>query len=169
MPKISWKAYPRLWSAPRIGGGVVQAVGLGPANVVGGKFEPFDVHGVLCRSPCRSARQPSGLRRPARLRALPAAPCVRNSSIIASSSPKRSGRSPRVFVGQDALLIELHGKPDGHARRHGVEPELVAEAVRGDDRIQIFHTGGAPERVHRLELRPLGQNARVLSTRASFI
>ena len=68
-----------------------------------------------------------------------------------------------VFEGDDAALEELHGEGDGHARRDRVQAVLVRSAVGGDDGVRVRDARDAAERVERLVLGALGDDAGVRS------
>ncbi len=80
---------------------------------------------------------------------------------MATSSPKASGLPPVWRLRQQALLGEFHGETDGHARRHRIEPQFVAQAVGGDDRIHVSHARRGAQGVEGLELGALGHKAGV--------
>ena len=129
-----------------------------PAHVIGGKLQTLHVHGVVGRGAADLLRRRLHAVGEQVAETLPVRHLVQqlhHGHVVAEGE----WLAPGLRLRQQALLGEFHGEADGHARRHRVEAQLVAETVGGDDRIHVAHACGGAQRVEGLELGAFGHEA----------
>jgi len=138
------------------GGSHAKAVGLGAPHVIAGQLEPLDVHGVLLGALADLLGRhfgPVGKQVPEPLAFAHQVKQFDHGLVIAEAQLE----SARVLQCKDSPLEQFHGKGDGDARRDGVEPELVTDAVGSDDGVGIINACATAEGVERLVFGTLGE------------
>ena len=73
---------------------------------------------------------------------------------MASAFPNPEFHPLGVGLGQDALLIALHNKPDGHARGKGIQGISVAELTPLEYSRQVIHKKERTQSAQRFISRP---------------
>ena len=141
-----------------IGGRIVQSVGLCAPDIIGGQFQALDMHGVFLAALADLFRSHPGAVRenvPDPFTKGHQFENLHHRLIIA----EMEFQTARIIGAQDALLIQLHGKADGHPGRHAVQPQFIGQSVRSNDGIDVVHTGLPPKGVIGLVLRAFSQYA----------
>ena len=121
-------------AAATIGGGILEAVPLNAAGIVGRQFEFLDRHRKLRRSVERG--QAVGAQREFGAKAL-AGPHAARPLDDRLSGTELQRRTIDLVRGQDSPLVHLHGAGDGGPGRDRVESVLIAQVIRLDDRFQF--------------------------------
>jgi len=138
-------------TAAPIAGGVVQAQPLEETGVIGGHLLLLDRHGELRMAVLgRQTGRPLG-----QLGAeSPDVPRVLDQ--LHHSLLRAEGQlHPRLLLREGSHLVELHGAGHGGSQADRVDPQLVAEEVRLQDRVQVVDAAVRAEGPGGLILGPL--------------
>ena len=136
---------------PPVAGGVPQAKAFGEARLLTRQFQPLDVHGVafrLAAEGLRGAAHPLGQQV---AQAPPMGDALDQAQDGRGVAPfQRKG----LIAGQQAPLVQLQGKGDGHAGRDGIQAVAVAQSVGVENDLRIVDPAQGTKSVGRLVLRP---------------
>ena len=109
----------------------------GSPDVVGWEFQSLDVDGILFRTFADSLRRCLGAvcKQAADSLTVGHQPEHRDHGFVI---PEIELQAAGIFVGENPLLVQFHGKSDGDASRNRIQAKFVCQPIGRNDRINVL-------------------------------